>query len=188
MEILKKEITELIKDMQKELFETEGKGWFRIISGSMSPLIEINDKVLVKKISHSEIKLGDVVLFRQDGVFVTHRVIKLSKLNGRPMILQKGDASNHASWIPLDDVVGKVVTIEKEGKCIDLDSKQGRVINGFFGLKNNISYHLALHISPIKQHLRDKPGFLFLRFFYRILSNSVRFINNIMLRFLTKTT
>jgi signal peptidase I len=185
---MRKDITELIKDMQNELFGIEGKGWFRIISGSMSPLIEINDKVLVKKISRSEIKLGDIVLFKKDGVFVTHRVVKLSKQKGRPMILQKGDASNYASWIPLDDVVGKVFTIEKRGKCINLDSKQGRVINGFFGLKNNISYHLALHISPIKQYLRDKPGFIFLRSFYRILSNSVRFINNMMLRFLTKTT
>jgi signal peptidase I len=188
METIRKETTELIKDMQDELFEIEGKGWFRIISGSMYPLIEINDKALVKKISLSEIKLGDVVLFRQDGVFVTHRVLRLSKQNGRPMILQKGDASNHASWVPIDDVVGKVFTIEKRGKSINLDSKQGRMINGFFGLKNNISYHLALHISPIKQYLRDKPGFIFLRVFYRILTKSVHFINNMMLRFLTKTT
>jgi hypothetical protein len=49
---------EIIKDMLFELFEKEEKGWFRVISGSMMPLIDINDRVLVRKVSQSEVKLS----------------------------------------------------------------------------------------------------------------------------------
>jgi len=65
----------------------------------MHPLIEINDRVFVKKTSASEIKRGDIILFRDDEVCVTHRVIQSSEQNGKIMLLQKGDASNHACLI-----------------------------------------------------------------------------------------
>lgn len=89
-----KEKTVLIKEMQDELFHLNGKGWFRIISGSMQSLIDINDRVLVRKVSQSEVKLRDIILFKSDDVFVTHRVIKFDRQDGKTMILQKGDASN----------------------------------------------------------------------------------------------
>ena len=41
--------------MQDEFFQIKGNGWFRIVSNSMSPLIEINDRVLVKKVNPFEI-------------------------------------------------------------------------------------------------------------------------------------
>ncbi len=44
-------------------------------------------------------------------------------------ILQKGDASDHASIIDADLVVGRVVAVEKRGKEIKLDSLAGRCIS-----------------------------------------------------------
>jgi signal peptidase I len=172
----------LMSEMQDELFKRDGKGWFRIVSGSMSPLIEINDRVFVKRVLPSEIKTGDIILFRSDEVFVTHRAVELSKQTGGTMVLQKGDASNHASWVPLNDIVGKVITIEKKGKFLNLTSWQGRVMNGFFGWKNCFSYQLGLRIDPVKQRLRGKPGFIFMRTLYRALKRPFRYAHRIMAR------
>jgi signal peptidase I len=171
-----------IKEMQDELFQKNRKGWFRIISGSMSPLIEINDRALVKKVDTSEIKLGDIILFKNDGTSVTHRVIRFSRQDGIVLVLQKGDASNYASFIPYDDVIGKVITIEKKGKFLNLNSYQGRVINGLLGWKNYISYRLDLSIGPVKQYLRDKPGFIFVRALYRIMKKPFRYMHRIIVR------
>ena len=171
-----------IIDIQAGLFQENGKGWFRIISGSMSPLIEINDRVLVKKVNSSEIKQGDIILFKNDGTSVTHRVIRFSSQNGSAKILQKGDASNYASFIPYDDVIGKVITIEKKGKFLNLNSYQGRAINGFLGWKNSISYRLGLSVGPVKQYLRDKPGFIFIRALYRFLKAPFRYMHRIIVR------
>ena len=43
-----KKTARLISDLQRQLFENEGKGWFRIISGSMRPLIEVHDRILAE--------------------------------------------------------------------------------------------------------------------------------------------
>jgi signal peptidase I len=148
----------------------------------MSPLIEINDRVLVKKVNSSEIKLGDIILFKNNGTSVTHRVIRFSRQDGRVLVLQKGDASNYASFIPSDDVIGKVITIEKNGKFLNLNSYQGRAINGFLGWENYISYRFGLSIGSIKQYLRDKPGFIFARALYRGLKKPFRYMHRIIVR------
>ncbi len=168
--------------MQDELFQINGKGWFRIVSGSMSPLIEINDRVLVKKVNPSEIRQKDIILFKVDDVLVTHRVVNLSRNDGKTMILQKGDASNHASLISTDKVMGKVKAIERKGKFLDLDSMQGRVINGFLGWKNCFSHRFCLRIDPVKERLRDKPGFTLLRAVYRGLKKPFRNMGRLMVR------
>lgn len=79
-------------------------------------LIDINDRVLVKKIAPSEVKIRDIILFKSNDAFVTHRVIKLEKHNGKTIILQKGDEGVHAGLIAPESIIGKVMTIEKRGR------------------------------------------------------------------------
>ena len=45
---------QLIKEMQEELFLKQDKGWFRILSGSMRPLMDIDDRVLAKRVEPTE--------------------------------------------------------------------------------------------------------------------------------------
>jgi signal peptidase I len=179
-----KEKTALIKEMQDELFHLNGKGWFRIISGSMQPLIDINDRVLVKKIAPSEVKMRDIILFKSNDAFVAHRVIKLEKHNGKTMILQKGDEGVHAGLIAPESIIGKVMTIEKRGRFLDLESGQGRVINSFLGFKNYIFYRLDRRIYRIKQMLRDKPCFTHVRAMYRLFKKPLSFLNRMLVRIL----
>jgi len=177
-----KEKAHIIKELQDELFHTKGKGWFKIISGSMYPLIDINDKVLVKRIFPSEVRLGDIILFKNDDVLVMHRVIKIEERNGRMMILQKGDASNYASMITPEMILGKVKAIEKKGKILSLDSGRGKVINNFLGFKNTVLYRFDLKISVIKQWLRDKPGSVLLISLYRIIKKPYNLFNRLIVK------
>lgn len=66
-----------------------------IISGSMTPGIDIGDMVIVKKARPEEIKKGDVIQFiRQDKKIVTHRVLDIVKNVANPYYVTKGDANN----------------------------------------------------------------------------------------------
>ncbi len=92
--------------MQTELFQKQGQGWFRIVSGSMRPLIDVEDRIFAKGVSATGIKPGDIILFKTAEAQVTHRVVKIARQNGRTAILQKGDAGAYSSTIPLESDIG----------------------------------------------------------------------------------
>ena len=52
---------QLIREMQEELFKKQGQGCFRIMSGSMRPLIDIDDRVLARPVDPEEVKPGDII-------------------------------------------------------------------------------------------------------------------------------
>ncbi|NCO67338.1 MAG: signal peptidase I [Nitrospirae bacterium CG_4_9_14_3_um_filter_41_27] len=164
-----KEKTALIKEMQDELFHLNGKSWFRIISGSMQPLIDINDRVLVRKVAQSEVKLRDIILFKSDDVFVTHRVVGKFYNNGQLCFIQKGDRGGLALSVTAQNVLGKVIAVEKNGQFLELDRGWGKLINIFMGIRNFVSYKPGIRIDAVKKKLKDKPGYNCLRPFYRIL-------------------
>ena len=102
--------------MHKDYISIFGYTYFEVVSGSMSPIIEVNDIVVVKL--DSDYEVGDVITYMSDGDFVTHRV---SKMDQR-YITTKGDANNTKdAFVNRDNVIGKVVFIlPKAGICKDV--------------------------------------------------------------------
>ncbi len=86
-----------------------------IASGSMRPLYEIGDVVVVAKVPASTVKLGDVVEYRkQEGaqvISIVHRVIEINDKTGVKTFVTKGDANGAPDAEPVlpANVVGKVV-------------------------------------------------------------------------------
>ena len=79
---------------------------FQVVTGSMDPIIKIDDIVIVKLTS--DVKEDDIITYKSDDNFITHRIIKKND----DEIITKGDANNtEDSPILQDDVVGKVVYI-----------------------------------------------------------------------------
>ena len=158
----------LIRDMQEELFQKQDQGWFRIMSGSMRPLMDIDDRVLARPVDPEEVKPGDIILFRNSDALVTHRVVKVIRHNGKAMILQRGDAGGTPGTITPEAIVGKVVGIEKNGRFLRLDHGRIGFLNSFLGVKNCYLYPLDEKIRVVKGWLRDKPGFRYMRAVYRV--------------------
>jgi signal peptidase I len=83
-------------------------------SGSMSPVFNTGDVVVISKVSAGAIKQGDVIEYRkEDKTNVIHRVIAVNKINGAASFITKGDANNAADALPVDpqNVEGKVVMV-----------------------------------------------------------------------------
>lgn len=77
---------------------------YRIVSGSMSPTININDIVIIK--SQDNYKIGDIVTYKIDNEFITHRIILVED----NYVITKGDANNVCDdKIDKKNIIGKVV-------------------------------------------------------------------------------
>jgi signal peptidase I len=176
----------LMRELQDELFLRDGAGWFKVVSGSMYPLIGVNDRVLVKSLDIHELKPGDIVLFRVDDTHIAHRIIRILKRDGKTLFYQKGDANQYAGLLSPESIMGKVIAIEKKGHVSGFESGRIRIINSLLAMKNCFFYRVPLtrnryegdtdSMHYIKGHRRfcslaKKPFSLCNRFIARILLN-----------------
>ena len=94
----------------KEYFDVFGYSIFNVATGSMEPVISQNDIIIVKE--QKDYELNDIVTFKSDNAYVTHRVISKSGNS----IITKGDANNAKDVsIKRDDIIGKVVHVIRQG-------------------------------------------------------------------------
>ncbi len=102
-----------------------------IVSGSMVPVFEIGDVVIVAKTSAATIKPGDIIQYQKmegkQKINIMHRVIKIEQSGDTKAFITKGDANSTADSdpVPPENVVGKVIMkIPKIGQ-ISVFLKQG---------------------------------------------------------------
>ena len=83
-----------------------------ITSGSMWPVLKKGDLILIKGINEKEeIKLEDVIVYRNERGFTIHRVIKLNEED----LVTKGDANNVKDKpVKYEDVIGKLLVMNNK--------------------------------------------------------------------------
>jgi signal peptidase I len=85
-----------------------------IQTGSMKPVIEPGDVVIVAKVPSSAIKLGDIIEYRnvEDKINIVHRVIEVRGKGERLAFITKGDNNNTPDFdpVPSQNVIGRVIT------------------------------------------------------------------------------
>ena len=80
---------------------------YQVETGSMEHGIHVGDYVLI--FSNNKYDVGDIVTYRKEDYFITHRIIK--SVDG-DRVITKGDANNDADdEISMSDIVGKVIFI-----------------------------------------------------------------------------
>lgn len=83
-----------------------------IATGSMEPMIKPGDVTIMKKIKDTDIKTGDVIQFRHEDIFITHRVIDIKDEQGK-RYQTKGDnnPSPDSELVVPQQVKGKLMYI-----------------------------------------------------------------------------
>lgn len=103
----------------------------RLSGFSMWPLIKPGDKLIVEH-NLSDIKLGEILVFKYQGKLVAHRVVKRIK-NGADQVvyLTKGDYNRWLDrlTLPPEAILGKVVQIDGSSRTIDCSSFLWRTLN-----------------------------------------------------------
>ena len=64
---------------------------FIVLSGSMRNVINEGDLVLSKECDTSNLKVGDIISFKEEEIVVTHRIIDIVSENGEKHFITKGD-------------------------------------------------------------------------------------------------
>ena len=95
----------------KETPKFLGVKMYVIVSGSMSPELEIGDVVIVEDIDNEILKEKDVISFRQGQSIITHRVIEVIEENGKVKYKTKGDHNNTEDLmlVSQEDIEGRVM-------------------------------------------------------------------------------
>ncbi len=126
---------------------------FKAKGGSMSPFIRNGDVVEVVP-AKGKINLGDIILYRSSyGNPVVHRVIQRNKES----IITKGD-SVPSSDEPIlsEQVLGRVVAVEKNGWRMRLDSPMVRLLNILLALISPFSFLIYPSLRLVKRTVRFK--------------------------------
>ncbi|MDZ5010224.1 signal peptidase I, partial [Clostridium perfringens] len=85
-----------------------GNTYLNVLSESMVPEFKLNDLVIGKIVNDTkEIKVGDIVTYRDGRMLVTHRVVEVK--NGGEAFITKGDANEalDANIVPKENLVSK---------------------------------------------------------------------------------
>ena len=87
-----------------------GYTFFEVASGSMEPVLHLNDVVFVK-ITKDNFKKGDIIAFYAEDAIITHRIIFIDG----DIITVKGDSNNVVDKpITTNQVIGKIVKVFPE--------------------------------------------------------------------------
>lgn len=96
----------------------------RIKGKSMEPFLRYKEVVIIKRFKPSDIRPGDIVFYRvPPSQRVIHRIIKITSENGKTVFITKGDTNFYFDpYVYPEDILGKIVAIERNGQYIKLDT------------------------------------------------------------------
>jgi signal peptidase I len=119
---------EVVEELREELFAKGNRQWARVVSGSMAPLIQADDMVLLERVAPDHVRFGDVILFRRGEERVIHRVVGRRQWRGGLILFEKGDLHSALGLVRAPEVLGRVSAVQKSGITVDLMSGWGRIV------------------------------------------------------------
>jgi signal peptidase len=108
---------------------------FRPGGQSMHPTIKDGEAILVEPANPAQIKRGDIILYRFERGVIAHRV---KNIPSSDTFITRGDSSfTDDQPVPLNDVLGRVVAVERNGRAVALVGQAarwrriGRILSGW---------------------------------------------------------
>lgn len=113
--------TELLRCGKSVRFQAPGR--------SMHPTIKDGETITVEPVKPSGIKRGDIVLYRLEKGVIAHRVVRIEKNDGAPLFILRGDALGAPDEAAaVQQVLGKVVSVQRGGRSIDPYSRRAKMV------------------------------------------------------------
>lgn len=143
---------------------------FRVISSSMAPMIRVGDRVAVSKVGVDDLRRGDIVLYTLDDVFRIHRLLSVQRQGSVTWLLTKGDNALDTDRLWNEEqLLGKVVSIERGGQRIALGSRRWQVMNRFLGALAQMEVAVFQAGRTLKRALFGKQRRLLTSFAARLI-------------------
>lgn len=122
-------MSKLFLNISEELLESGYSIEFQATGNSMHPTIKDGEMITVQPLRISDIKAGDVVLYRNQTGVIAHRVVRVEQRDHIQLIL-RGDASETFD-APVDahQILGKVISTTRADKKIALNKRGLKLVH-----------------------------------------------------------
>lgn len=118
---------------------------------SMWPFLKTGQKLVIKKVSIRDLRIGDIILYGVNNQLICHRLLKKTMDRGKNLLYARGDNSTTLPELVTEEMfLGKVVGALKNGKMINLAGRKQQFIN-----------RLIVEIAPLV--MMFKPYYFILR-------------------------
>ena len=119
----------LLLDLSTELLGRGKRVRFRAPGRSMYPTIRENEVITVEPVAPLDVKVGDIILYRSGESVVAHRVMRIEGGKGETLrfILREDTLGTLDQPVEVKQILGKVVSVERAGRNIDLYSIRAKV-------------------------------------------------------------
>ena len=109
-----------IADMYREAVRKGQPLWFRVISGSMHPLLRVGEEVYIEPATADQLQVGEIAAFETGEGLVIHRVVQRRPEKRGIQLIEMSDVHLRAGRVESNAVVGRVVAIGQQNRRIDL--------------------------------------------------------------------
>jgi signal peptidase len=121
-----------------------------VISGSMQPFLRPGDRVAVQHAAPKDLQIGDLVVARRQGEFITHRLVRI----GKNEYYTKGDRSRYLDPpLSKDNMIGRVIEIDRPGRIVDLQTSYWGMMNALLGRINWWEANLFVFLRKVRNRV-----------------------------------
>jgi len=146
-------------ELSKDIFRRGKSIRFQARGWSMRPFIRDGDFIVVSPIENFSIKTGDVVFcITTENKVIVHRVIRKHEKDkdNRIIMFIKGDAAfSSPEKVEMQNVLGKVVEVERNGQKKRLDTKFYQIKGLLFAGISPFSQWTYPFLSKIKKYFNN---------------------------------
>ena len=121
-------------ELSNEILTRGNRLRFRAHGKSMHPFINDGDIIEIEPVDTKEIRRGDVIFYRKSGRAFLHRMRKKIYRDDKQVFIAKGDSIlGCGEEVRMEDILGKAVALERNGRKIRFDGKFNGLMNIFYG-------------------------------------------------------
>lgn len=142
-------------------------------SYSMSPFLSQGDTLSLISIKFQGLRRGDIIVYRTNEHLCVHRLIhKLKKDNNCFALIAKGDNVYHFDQLPIskEQLVGKVISIRKNKRVIDLERTSWKIINYLLACISEAQAYVPLSLRFLRKVFLQNRKFRLGIFIKKVLS------------------
>jgi len=105
------------------------------LTGScMKPLLCEKDLLTIYPLKAEQLRCGDVAVYLIHGELKTHRFLKSKSIDKHDYLITKSDRRYHCDKpVPYENLLGKIIQIQKGNKLVDYTKPNWAVINYLLG-------------------------------------------------------
>ncbi|OGO22529.1 MAG: hypothetical protein A2144_02220 [Chloroflexi bacterium RBG_16_50_9] len=145
-----------------------------VLTGSMAPMIRPGDQVLVTFAREEDIRFGDILLFRRNGEFIVHRVLKKWRRPHGVYFLEQGDRRHAFGIVSASRAIGRVALVNRGYKICDLTSPLSRI--------TSVALTAWLYLASVTVQLFKHSRNRIMKRARRVISRSLLLLSNLLIR------